>query len=102
MKPTLHGDHQYFDNVTQGVEVTQRRAEWMKTCDENSDRELTLEELAECDAAVALPTPPYDLTAVRDQDADGRLSVYDYINTQMRTFGDFQGDGECPTRTETP
>lgn len=24
VKPTLHGDHQYFDNVSQGVEVTKR------------------------------------------------------------------------------
>ena len=33
------------------------------------------------------------------QDGDGKISVYDYVSTQMRTFGDFQGDGECPTRT---
>ncbi len=46
----------------------------------------------------AMPTPPYDLTAVKDQDGDGKISAYDYVNTQMRTFGDYQGDGECPTR----
>lgn len=102
IKPTLHGDHQYFDNVTQGVEKTSRRAEWMKTCDNNGDKTLTLDELRQCDPARALPTPPYDLAAVRDQDGDGKITVYDYVATQMRTFGDYQGDGECPTRATLP
>jgi hypothetical protein len=102
VKPTLHGDHQYFDNVTQGVELTRRLAQWLKTCDADADAELTLEELKRCDVAVALPAPPYDLTAVRDQDGDGRITVYDYVGTQMRTFGDYQGDGECPTRRVLP
>jgi hypothetical protein len=52
-----------------------------------------------CDAATALPSPRYDLTGVRDRDSDGKITVYDYVDTQMRTFGDYQGDGECPTRT---
>jgi len=102
VKPTLHGDHQFFDNVTQGVELTARRAEWMKTCDKDGNKELTLDELRLCDAAVALPTPPYDLTGVKDQDGDGRISVFDYVSSQLRTFGDFQGDGECPTRAPLP
>jgi len=102
IKPTLHGDHQYFDNVTQGVELTSRRAEWLLTCDQDRNKELTLEELAKCDVAVALPTPPYDLTSVRDQDGDGKITAFDYVSTQMRTFGDFQGDGECPTRAPLP
>lgn len=102
IKPTLHGDHQFFDNVTQGVEKTARRAEWLKTCDKNGDKELTLDELKGCDPARALPTPPYDLATVRDQDGDGKITVYDYVATQMRTFGDYQGDGECPTRAPLP
>jgi hypothetical protein len=102
VKPTIHGDHQYFDNVTQGVEITQRLADWLKTCDADANTELTLEELKQCDVATAMPSPPYDLTAIRDQDGDGRISVYDYVNTQMRTFGDYQGDGECPTRGALP
>jgi len=102
IKPTLHGDHQYFDNVTQGVEITKRRAEWMKTCDKDGNKTLTLEELKQCDAAIALPTPPYDLAGVKDQDGDGKLTVFDYVSSQLRTFGDFQGDGECPTRAPLP
>lgn len=98
VKPTLHGDHQYFDNVTQGVEITRRLAQWLQTCDKDGSGELTIAELKVCDVVTALPQPPYDLTAVRDQDGDGKLSVFDYVNSQMRTFGDYQGDGECPTR----
>ncbi len=99
LKPTLHGDHQYFDNVTQGVEITRRLAQWLLVCDADGSKELTVAELARCDVTIALPTPPYDLTGVRDEDGDGKLSVYDYVHSQMRTFGDFQGDGECPSRT---
>ena len=98
VKPTLHGDHQFFDNITQGVEITKRLAQWLETCDSDANGELTIDELKKCDVVTALPQPPYDLTAVKDQDGDGRISVYDYVNTQMRTFGDYQGDGDCPTR----
>lgn len=98
VKPTLHGDHQYFDNVTQGVEITKRLAQWLSICDMDANGDLTLDELKKCDVVTALPQPPYDLTAVKDQDGDGKVTVFDYVNTQMRTFGDYQGDGECPTR----
>jgi len=98
VKPTLHGDHQYFDNVTQGVELTRRLAQWIEICDKDSNLELTIEELKKCDVVTALPSPPYDLTSVKDEDGSGKLSVYDYVSSQMRTFGDYQGDGECPTR----
>jgi hypothetical protein len=102
VKPTIHGDHQLFDNVTQGVELTQRLAGWMQLCDADGDRGLTMAELHECDVTLAMPTPPYDLSGVRDQDDDGWISVFDVVDTEMRTFGDFQGDGECPTRTPLP
>lgn len=99
LKPTLHGDHQYFDNVTQGVELTKRRAQWLETCDKDANLDLTIDELKRCNVVAALPSPPYDLNAARDEDGDGKITVYDYVSSQMRTFGDFQGDGECPTRT---
>ena len=98
VKPTLHGDHQYFDNVTQGVEITRRLAQWLETCDLDGNADLTLDELRRCDVVKALPQPPYDLSAVRDEDGSGKLSVYDFVLGQMHTFGDYQGDGECPTR----
>jgi len=102
IKPTLHGDHQYFDNVTQGVEITRRLAQWMKTCDADGNADLTLDELKSCSIATAMPTPPYDLTGIADQDGDSKITVYDYVKSQLRTFGDYQGDGECPTRAPLP
>lgn len=105
IKPTIHGDHFFFTNVTEGVEITERLAGWIATCDADANGDLTTAELALCEAAVALPqrpTGPYDLTGLRDEDGDGRLSVYDFVATQARTLGDFQGDGECPTRTRLP
>lgn len=105
VKPTIHGDHWFFTNVTQGAEVTERRAEWMKTCDKDANKEITLTELKACDIAGAMPQKPngpYDLSAVKDQDGDGKITVFDYVDSQARTLGDFQGDGECPTRAPTP
>ncbi|HRG97552.1 MAG TPA: hypothetical protein PLR99_14960 [Polyangiaceae bacterium] len=105
VKPTIHGDHWFFTNVTQGAELTERRAEWIKTCDKNGDKDVTLDELKACDLASAMPQKPngpYDLTGVKDQDGDPKLSVYDYVASQARTLGDFQGDGECPTRSPSP
>jgi hypothetical protein len=26
------------------------------------------------------------------------VTAYDYLEAQARTLGDFQGEGECPTR----
>jgi hypothetical protein len=68
----------------------------------NQDQNVTLDEIRSCNVAVALPQPPYDLTGIRDQDGDGKISVFDYVDSQVRTFGDFQGDGECPTRSSLP
>jgi hypothetical protein len=102
VKPTLHGDHQYFDNVTQGVEITRRLGGWIETCDLDDSGALTLDELRRCDVVKGLPQPPYDLTGVKDEDGSGKLSVYDFVLGQMHTFGDYQGDGECPTRATLP
>ncbi|MBK8215587.1 MAG: hypothetical protein IPK71_17790 [Myxococcales bacterium] len=105
VKPTIHGDHWFFTNVTQGAEVTERRAEWIKACDKDGNKDVTLAELKTCDLATAMPQKPngpYDLTAVKDQDGDGKITVFDYVDSQARTLGDFQGDGECPTRSPAP
>ena len=102
LKPTLHGDHQFFDNVTQGVEITQRLAQWLETCDADGNRDLTIPEIAACDVVTALPQPPYDLTGVTDADNSGKLSVYDFVFAEMQTFGHYQGDGECGTRARLP
>jgi hypothetical protein len=31
VKPTIHGDHWFFTNITQGAEITERRAQWCTT-----------------------------------------------------------------------
>ena len=102
VKPTLHGDHEFFDNVTQGVEITTRLAQWLSTCDLDGNHDVTIAELRACDVVTALPQPPYDLSGVADADGDGRLSVFDYVFSEMQTFGHYQGDGECGTRTRLP
>ena len=34
---------------------------------------------------------------------DGPIeTAYDFVLAQARTLGDFQGDGECPTRKALP
>jgi hypothetical protein len=102
IKPTIHGDHEFFDNVTQGVEITTRLAQWLEICDADQNEDLTLAELKACDVTVALPEPPYDLTSIRDEDGDGLITVFDYVVSEMRTIGHYQGDGECPTRFPLP
>jgi hypothetical protein len=100
VKPTIHGDHQYFDTVTHAVEITGRRAEWVRTCNADGSSELLISELKACDPVTAMPE--HTLAGITDRDGDGRISVYDYVETQMRTAGDYQGDGECPTRAPLP
>jgi hypothetical protein len=98
LKPTVHGDHWFFDNLTSGAEITKRFAQWMADCDLDHDGETTLDELQTVKAADAFPMPPYNLS--------GTLTpietAYDYALNQSRTLGDYNGDGECPTRKVLP
>ena len=95
VKPTVHGDHWFFTNITQGAEVTHRRAQWIADADLDRDRETTLAELAQVPAAAVFP-------AELDYNLSGALipivTARDYLEAQARTLGDFQGEGECPTR----
>ncbi len=94
VKPTIHGDHWFFTNITQGAELTDRRAQWIANCDLNRDGETTLDELAQTQAADVFPSAQYNLS--------GALitvqTAKDYLEAQARTLGDFQGEGECPER----
>jgi hypothetical protein len=95
VKPTVHGDHWFFTNITQGAEVTERRAQWIVNSDLNRDGETTLAELQQVQAAQVFPSPPYNLSGA----LGGAINTaYDYLLAQARTLGDFQGEGECPTR----
>lgn len=95
VKPTIHGDHWFFTNITQGAEVTERRAQWIADADLDRDGETTLAELKMVPAAGAFPAElGYNLSGA----IIPVVTAYDYLEAQARTLGDFQGEGECPTR----
>lgn len=94
IKPTIHGDHWFFSNVTQGAEITTRRAQWLANADLDRDGETTLDELATTKASLLFPASDYNLSGALIPILTGR----DFVEAQARTLGDFQGEGECPTR----
>lgn len=95
IKPTIHGDHWFFTNITQGAEITERRAQWIADSDLDRDGETTLDELRMVKAAeVFTPELGYSVTGA----SIPVTTAYDYLAAQARTLGDFQGEGECPTR----
>jgi hypothetical protein len=97
VKPTIHGDHWFFTNVTQGVELTERKAQWLADSDLNRDGTTTLDELRAVNAGLLLtPSNGYDLSG---SILPAIITVEDYLEAQARTLGDWQGDGECPLRT---
>ena len=99
VKPTIHGDHWFFSNFTAGVELTERRAQYLADADRDADGETTLDELRAFEAADAFPIPAYNLSGA----LGGPIhSAYDYVLAEIRTVGHFQGDGECPTRAVLP
>lgn len=95
VKPTIHGDHWFFTNITQGAEITERRAQWIADADADRDGETTLDELRAAPAAKLFPAElGYNLSGALIP----VVTAYDYLEAQVRTLGDFQGEGECPTR----
>lgn len=99
VKPTIHGDHWFFSNITSGAEITERYAQYIADSDIDMDGETTLDELKQTKAADVFPSPKYNLSG----GVGGSIeTAYDYLLSQARTLGDFQGDGECPTRRVLP
>jgi len=94
IKPTIHGDHWFFDNITQGAEITKRLAQWMVNCDLDGDGTTTSDELRQVSASHAFPQPPYALSGA----IIPIRTAFDFLEAQARTLGDYNGDGECPTR----
>lgn len=95
VKATVHGDHWFFTNLTQGAEITERRAQWIADADLDRNGETTLAELKQLPAAKAFPAElGYNLSGA----VIPIVTAYDYLEAQARTLGDFQGEGECPTR----
>lgn len=95
IKPTIHGDHWFFSDITEGAEVTKRYAQFIADADADGNGEVTIDELKALKAADAFPTDKYKLSG----GLDGPIATaWDYVKAQARTIHDFQGDGECPTR----
>jgi hypothetical protein len=96
VKPTIHGDHWFFSDLTEGAEVTNRYAQFIADADLDRNGETTIDELKAVKATDAFPTSKYKLSG----GVDGPIATaWDYVRSQARTVHDFQGDGECPTRT---
>ena len=92
---TIHGDHLFFNGFPEGDEggIT-RLAQWLADCDLNLDGQVTKEEL-EAIAPAQLPEidERYQLggspiTPLND--------MFDYVASQLKTQGHYQGEGECP------
>ena len=99
VKPTIHGDHWFFTNITQGAEVTERRAQWIANSDLDRNGDVTLEELRQVKASdVFTQALGYNLSGA----VIPVVTAHDYLEAQARTLGDYQGDGECPTRGVLP
>lgn len=96
VKPTIHGDHWFFSNITSGAEITKRYAQYIADADLDGDGETTLDELKQRKAVDAFPPDKYNLAGASITNA------YDYLLAQARTLGDYQGDGECPSRKTLP
>ena len=99
VKPTIHGDHWFFNNITSGAEQTKRLAQYIADCDLDMNGETTRDELKQAKAADVLPSSNYNLSGALTGSIN---TAFDYVLAQARTLGDFQGDGECPTRKVLP
>lgn len=108
VKPTIHGDHWFFTNITAGAEITELCASYIVLADEqgNQDNAVSIEELQALPAAVAFPAGGD--TACEQYNLSGTVegapvqTAFDYVVAQARTLGDFQGEGECPSRAILP
>jgi len=96
VKPTIHGDHWFFDNIAQGSEeITHRQGQWIANCDLDHDGTTTTAELAQVRASDAFPASKgYVLTGAIVQ----VNTALDFVNAQAHTLGHLDGDGDCPTR----
>ena len=100
VKPTIHGDHWFFDNITQGAEITNRQAQWIADADRSnagnlSDGLVTTAELQASPAGAFFPASlGYNLSGTLTPVTNGLT----FLEAQAHTLGDYQGEGECPTR----
>jgi hypothetical protein len=97
IKPTIHGDHIFFNAIPHGsVEPQKRLAQWMANADLDANGELTIDELKQSRASDLFPPADYDLSG---SPVLPIVNGYDVVNAQLRGIGHFNGDGDCSTRT---
>lgn len=96
-KPTIHGDHWFFADLTEGAEITKRYAQYIADSDLDRNGETTLDELGRVKSSDVFPADRYKLSG--GVGGAPIATALDYVKSQARTMHDFQGDGECPTRT---
>lgn len=100
VKPTIHGDHWFFDNITQGAEITERQAQWVADADRSNignlrDGVVTTAELQASPAGAFFPSSlGYNLSGTMVP----VTNAFTFLEAQAHTLGDYQGEGECPTR----
>ena len=92
---SIHGDHLFFTGFPEGDEGGVRRlAQWLADCDLNLDGTVTKEEL-EAISPSQLPQidERYQLGGSPITPVE---NMYDYVRSQLKTQGHYQGEGECP------
>jgi hypothetical protein len=91
---TIHGDHLFFNGFPEGDEggIT-RLAQWLADSDLDLDGLVTRDEL-EAIAPAQLPELD-DRYQLGGSPITPLTSMYDYVASQLKTQGHFQGEGEC-------
>ncbi|QQR88653.1 MAG: hypothetical protein IPJ88_10400 [Myxococcales bacterium] len=92
---TIHGDHLFFNGFPEGSEGgIVRLAQWLADCDLNVDGRVSQAELQ----SIA----PSDLSEIDERFQLGGSPIsplgnmWDYLTSQLKTQGHYQGEGECP------
>ncbi len=92
---SIHGDHMFFDSCPEGIELVDRRAQWLANADLDCSGEVTAEELRDIPASALFPASLYSFAGCPIP----VTTAYDWLKTQLHTQGHFQSEGEC---TKTP
>ena len=92
---TVHGDHLFFNGFPEGDEGgVIRLAQWLADSDLNLDGTVTKDEL-EAIAPAQLPELD-DRYQLGGSPITPLNDMYDYVISQLKTQGHYNGEGECP------
>lgn len=91
---SIHGDHVFFNGFPEGSEGgVMRLAQWLADSDLNLDGQVSQQELESI--------TPSDLVHIDERYQLGGSpltldTMWDYVASQLKTQGHYQGEGECP------